>query len=205
MTETMYEKKTDYIEQSKELSVWQYKDKTNWDASREIWAQRIQILEDALHEMLTKRALSTSEGVQLDLWGSNYGLTRNTGETDSEFRTRIIVELNALKSIGQVSSLNFNLARLVFPRAIALRQIFPLHVLMWIFVDDFSEISEADLQTIDNVMQKIKAAGVRLDIGLQLNTPSFTVTDNPVNGASGEGVATLIDGSDGGAFVKSIV
>lgn len=201
----MYEKKTDYIEQSKELSVWQYKDKTNWDASREIWAQRIQILEDALHEMLTKRALSTSEGVQLDLWGSNYGLTRNTGETDSEFRTRIIVELNALKSIGQVSSLNFNLARLVFPRAIALRQIFPLHVLMWIFVDDFSEISEADLQTIDNVMQKIKAAGVRLDIGLQLNTPSFTVTDNPVNGASGEGVATLIDGSDGGAFVKSIV
>lgn len=205
MTAEMYEKKTDYIELSKDLAVWQYKDKTNWDAGREIWAQRIQILEDTLYEMLNKRALSTSEGVQLDLWGSNYGLTRNENETDAEFRTRILVELSALKSIGQVSSLNFNLARLVSPRAIALRQIFPLHVLMWIFVDDFSEIPEEDLQTIDTVMQSIHAAGVRLDIGLQLNTSTFTVTDNPLNGTSGEGVATLADGSDGGAFVKSII
>lgn len=205
MTAEMYEKKTDYIETSKDLAVWQYRDKTNWDAGREIWAQRIQILEDILHEMLNKRALSTSEGVQLDLWGSNYGLTRNENETDAEFRTRILVELSALKSIGQVSSLNFNLSRLVSPRAIALRQIFPLHVLMWIFVDDFSEIPEEDLRTIDTVMQSIHAAGVRLDIGLQLNTSTFTVTDNPLNGTSGEGVATLADGSDGGAFVKSII
>jgi len=63
MTEEMYTPETDHIEKAKARSVWQYKDKTNWDAGREISAQRIQILEDILWRILTETSLSDSAGV----------------------------------------------------------------------------------------------------------------------------------------------
>ncbi len=76
---------------------------------------------------------------------------------------------------------------------------------MQIFVNDFDEFSISDLDVINLTMQSIKAAGVGLEVGLQLIGNVFIVSDNPLGGAAGEGVATLIDGSDGGAFVKSVI
>lgn len=204
MTEEMYAPIDNHIEQAKGRSVWQYKDKANWDAGREIWAQRIQILEDVLWKLLTERSLTNSVGVQLDLYLADYGLERLPGESDEDFRARGRVEINLLRSAGQHPVLVFNLNRLVDGRQTSIKQIFPLKILAWIFVDDFGDLSAGELARIDNVMQEVKAAGVGLDIGLQLNSGAFIVSDNPSGGPAGQGVATILSGDDGGAFVKSI-
>ena len=205
MSEEMYAPIDDHIEQAKGRAVWQYKDKPNWDAGREIYAQRIQILEDILGKLLTERSLSAAVGVQLDRYAADYNLERLPGESDEDFRSRIRVEINLLRSAGQHPILVFNLNRLVAPRQTSIRQIFPLKILAWIFVDDFGDFTAEELARIDSVMQDVKAAGVNLEIGLQLNNNAFIVSDNPSGGAAGQGVATLPDGSDGGAFVKSII
>lgn len=203
MTEEMYEPISDHVEQAKNRAVWQYKEKPNWDALHEIHIQRIQILEDINNRLLVEQSLSNSVGVQLDLLAADYGLLRE-GRSDEDFRAALRTQINLLYSAGQVNVLLFNLQRLVNDRQVSLNQIFPLALLMWIFVDDFGDITSEEAARINAVMQEIKAAGVRLDIGLQLNATAFIVSDNPAGGPAGQGVATLPDGSDGGAFVKSV-
>lgn len=204
MIEEMYEPIDDHVDQAKGRAVWQYKGKPNWDALHEIHIQRIQILEDLNSRLLIEQSLSNAVGVQLDLFAADYGLTRN-GLSDEDFRVEIRTKINLLRSSGQVNVLLFNLQRLVDDRQVFLQQIFPLTLLMWIFVDDFGDISSEEANRIDAAMQEIKAAGVGLEIGLQLNASAFIVSDNPLGGPAGQGVATLLDGSDGGAFVKSII
>ena len=72
-------------------------------------------------------------------------------------------------------------------------------------MDDFGDLTPEEITRIDLVMQDVKAAGVGLEIGLQLIGNAFIVSDNPAGGPVGQGVATLPDGSDGGAFVKSLI
>lgn len=203
MTDEMYEPIDDHVDQAKERAVWQYKGKSNWDALHEIHVQRIQILEDLNSRLLVEQSLSNAVGVQLDLFGADYGLSRN-GASDEDFRVEIKTKLNLLRSSGQVNVLLFNLQRLVDGRQVSLQQVFPLTLLMWIFVDDFGDITSEEAARINAAMQEIKAAGVGLEIGLQLNASAFIVSDNPLGGPAGQGVATLPDGLDGGAFVKSI-
>lgn len=203
MTEPMIEPITDHVDQAKGRAVWQYKGKSNWDALSEVHTERIQVLEDILEQVLNERSLTNSVGVQLDRFGADFKVFRD-GDNDSDFRLRISIEINLSRSAGQVNVLIFNLARLVSPRDVSLKQIFPLTILMRIFVTDFSEFSVSDLEMINLTMQAIKAAGVGLEVGLELIGNAFIVSDNPSGGPAGQGVATLIDGSDGGAFVKSV-
>ena len=203
MTEEMYEPISDHVEQAKNREVWQYKGKPNRDALTEIHVGRIQVLEDINSRLLSEQSLSNSAGVQLDLFGTDYDVFRE-GRGDEDFRVAIQTKLNLLRSSGQVNILLFNLQRLAGGRQVSLRQVFPLTLLMWIFVDDFGDITGAEAARIDAAMQEIKAAGVGLEIGLQLNATAFIISDNPSGGPAGQGVATLIDGSDGGAFVKSV-
>jgi len=206
MTEEMYEPIDDHVDQAKGRAVWQYKGKTNWDALHEIHVQRIQVLEDLNNRLLVEQSLSNAVGVQLDLFAADYDILRE-GKSDEDFRVEIRTKLNLLRSSGQVNVLLFNLQRLVNHGAlpVALRQVFPLTVLMWCFVNDFGDITSEEAARVNTAMQEIKAAGVKLEIGLQLNASAFIVSDNPSGGPAGQGVATLLDGSDGGAFVKSIV
>ena len=204
MIAEMYETIDDHVDQAKSRAVWQYKGKPNWDALHEIHIQRIQILEDLNNRLLVEQSLTNSVGVQLDLFGADYDVFRE-GRNDDDFRVAIQVKLNLLRSSGQVNILLFNLKRMTNNRPVAIQQVFPLLLLMWIFVDDFNDITSEEADVINTAMQEIKAAGVKLEIGIQLNTSAFIVSDNPAGGPAGQGVATLLDGSDGGAFVKSLV
>lgn len=203
MTAEMYEPIDDHVDQAKGRAVWQYKGKPNWDALHEIHIQRIQILEDINNRLLVEQSLSNSVGVQLDLFAADYELLRD-GKSDEDFRVEIRTKLNLLRSSGQVNILLFNLQRLSGGRQVSLQQIFPLALLMWIFVDDFGDITSEEAVRINAAMQEIKAAGVGLEIGLQLNATAFIVAPTISGGPAGEGVATLLDGSDGGAFIKSL-
>lgn len=203
MISEMYEPINDHVDQAKARAVWQYKGKANWDALHEIHIQRIQILEDINNRLLVEQSLSNSVGVQLDLFAADYDLFRE-GKSDDDFMVEIRTKINLLRSAGQVNVLLFNLGRLAAGRLVALRQIFPLALLMWILVDDFGDISAEEASRINAAMQEIKAAGVGLEIGLQLNN-AFIAAPTILGGAAGEGAATVLDGSDGGAFVKSLM
>lgn len=204
MTE-QYEKIDDHVERAQGRLPWQYKGKTNWNNWIQIYVERIQFLENVYHDLLTKRNLSLSEGVQLDLLAADYALIRESGESDDDLRVRIQVEIDLLNNFGQVESLIFNLNRLVFPTPTSLKQVFPLHLLMWIFVGDFGDITTDEAERINDTMQSVKAAGVGLEIGLQLTGSAFIVAPSIAGGLTGEGVATTLAGTDGGAFVKSLI
>ena len=204
MTDEMYDEINDHVEIALGRQVYQYKEGVNWNKLIQSHVDRYQIQENVQFQLLTERDLTNAVGVQLELLGADYKLTRDGSESDEDFRARIRVEISLLRGNGQVPVLIFSLQRLVEPRAISLNQIFPLKILMWIFVDDFNEITQDEIDRINLTMEDVKAAGVGLDVGLQLNNNVFKVAPTALGGAAGEGVATLIDGSDGGAFVKSI-
>lgn len=199
----MYEKIDNHVEIAQDRQVWQYKKLPNWDALIDIHVSRVQGMEDVQFKFLTDLLLINAVGAQLDLWGEDYNLLRE-GESDDDFRARILVTINLLRKSGQVSALLTNLQNLVPLNDIALVQVFPLTVLMWIFVDDFGDITSEEAARINSTMQEVKAAGIRLDIGLQLKSTAFIVSKNPAGGLAGEGVATSPAGTDGGAFVKSL-
>ncbi len=201
---SQYETITNHVEIAAGRQVWQYKAKENWDNILEAHVSRLQILEDLLAQLRDERGLSGSVGVQLDLLGADYNLTRAQGESDADFRVRIGTGISLLKDSGQTPVLIVSLNRLVAPRATSLKQVFPLKILMWIFVDDFSEISADELARINDSMQQVKAAGVGLEISLQLNDVGFQFSDSLLPGAAGRGFATTIGGTDGGAFSKLI-
>lgn len=204
MTDEMYAKIDDHVDIAKERQVYQYKGLPNWENLLTAHVERIQFLENIYYQLLTERDLSNAVGAQLDLLGLDYNLTRNASETDEDFRARIGVEIALLKGFGQVSVLNTNLSRLVTPRAISLKQIFPLKILMWIFVDDFGDITTEEAERIQRTMDDVKAAGVGLEIGLQLNSSAFEFSSTLGGGESGKGFATTLGGTDGGAFTKSL-
>ena len=204
MTDEMYDEINDHVEIALGRQVYQYKAGVNWNKLIQSHVERYQIQEDVQFQLLTERDLTNAVGVQLELLGADYKLTRDGSESDEDFRARIRVEISLLRGNGQVPVIIFSLQRLVEPRAISLNQIFPLKILMWIFVDEFNEITQDEIDRINLTMEDVKAAGVGLDVGLQLNNNAFKVAPTASGGAAGEGVATLIDGSDGGAFVKSI-
>jgi len=203
--EEMIQPIDDHVDQAQDRAVWQYKGKANWDALTEIHVERMQVLEDVLQQMLVDRSLRNSEGVQLDRFGADYSVTRLPGESDASYRQQIFIKINLLRSAGLVDDLVVNIQTIVNPRSVALQQVFPLLILITVFVDDFGEISTELAERVNETMQTLKAAGVGLEVGLQLNSSAFIVSDNPAGGNPGEGVATLLDGSDGGAFVKSLV
>lgn len=203
MTDEMYKPIDDHVDQAKGRAVWQYKGKPNWDALHKIHIQRIQILEDINNRLLVEQSITNAVGKQLNLIADDYGIIRN-GKTDEDLRIEIRTKINLLRSSGQVNILLFNLDRMTNGLSVALRQIFPLALLMWIFVDDFGDITNEEAVRINTAMQEIKAAGVGLEIGLQLNATAFIVAPTISGGPAGEGVATLLDGSDGGAFIKSL-
>jgi hypothetical protein len=203
MTAEMYTKIDNHVEIAKARQVYQYKNLPNWENLLTIHVERLQYLENVYYQLLTERSLSTAVGVQLDLLGLDYNLTRNASESDEDFRARIGVEISALQSFGQVSVLNTNLLRLVAPRAISLKQIFPLKILMWIFVDDVNEFTTEEEERIERTMQEVKAAGVGLEVFTQLSA-GFQFSSTLLSGDPNRGFATTIGGTDGGAFAKII-
>lgn len=197
----MYEKITTHSEDAKKRQVWQFENKQNFDDLIDIHASRIQILEDILWELLTLRAISTGSGIQLDLLAEILDLERN-GKTDADFKAELFSSLSLKRKAGQVNVLIDTLKLLANNDNVVLIQAFPGHVIMHILVDDFTDIDDQDI--IAKSMDKIKAGGINLDVGLQLNSGSFFFSDSLIGGGAGEGFATLLDGSDGGIFARML-
>lgn len=73
---------------------------TNFQTLIKILVKPAQDLEDVKWQLKTERWLQTSVGVQLDLLADLFNLSRNVGESDEDFRERIIFQIYILKSSG---------------------------------------------------------------------------------------------------------
>lgn len=95
-----------HFERAISLLVAQFQEKlpdgslTNFQTLIKILIKPAQDLEDVKWQLKTERWLQTSVGKQLDLLAELFNLSRNIGETDEDFRERIIFQIFILKSSG---------------------------------------------------------------------------------------------------------
>lgn len=195
----MYDQILTHSDDAKNRQVWQYKGKENLDKIIEIHAERIQLLENVLYEVLTKRAISTGSGEQLDRLGEFLDVPRD-GVSDGVYRINLSSAASKLRKAGQVEILLDTLRAVTEIDDVSLLQVFPASLLMHVFVDDFTDIENQE--TVNTQMQKVKAAGINLDIGLQLNSSVFRFSDSLLGGTAGEGFATTTTSEDGGTFAR---
>ncbi len=197
MTKEMYEKIEDHDSEIKARSVWQYKGKEYFDKLRQAYAERTQEYEDIIWRLLLERALSNARGVNLDRRGEFF-LVERQGLADGLYRNLIFTIRNRFQAAGQIEILLASLRLMAANNNVSLTQVFPAAILTHIFVDNFGDTFNPGELNI--VMQAIKAAGVRLVIGEQLNSSAFIFSDNPAGGNPGEGFSEFSDGTGGGAF-----
>jgi hypothetical protein len=189
-----------HIDQAQDRQVVRWKGLTNEDKIIKIRVARLQVLEDLLFEMLDGRAISNASGAQLDGIGEFYGdQGARANRTDDEYRAFLLTLPAKLRQAGQVNVLLDSLANLT-GSPVTLIQSFPRVVLMHIYVD--APISADSQTSILAAMESIKAYGVNLEIGQQLNYSAFIFSNNVSGGNSGEGFSSTATGEDGGIFVS---
>jgi hypothetical protein len=199
-----FEPITDNVEAAQARQVQRWKGKINIDKILKIRANRIQLLEDVLNQMINQRALSTASGVQLDGIGEFYGAQGARGNrSDDEYRAFLQVLPAKLRQAGQHEILIQALVNLTGASKIETDYFWPRAMALYALVPDVDALTnESD---INREMQAIRAQGIRLDIGLKQASGSFVFSSSPSGGVpSGSGFATLADGSDGGKFIKKI-
>ena len=90
-----------HVQQAKDRLTGEYKDLPNFGYLIEIAATRTQKLEDVLQELLNKRSVQDSEGVQLDKIGEMVGApTRPFGMSDDDYRGIVLAQIAANTSEG---------------------------------------------------------------------------------------------------------
>lgn len=120
----------------------------------------IQEIEGVLTQLNVLRMLSTATGVQLDLIGTIVGLERFPGDTDDEYRQKIMAEIKVNTSEGEPERVIetyqlFTSAALVlllewFPAAISLQS-------------DYMPPDQARVDLLLSIIEKVLPAGVRCD------------------------------------------
>lgn len=93
---------TDHVVQAVARMFSQYKKKEIIRAFIEVAAERQQLLEDVLDDMITGWLLDNAVGVQLETYGELAKELRGELTVDSEYRRIIRVKLAALQSDGEV-------------------------------------------------------------------------------------------------------
>ena len=195
----MYEKITTHVEDAKNRQVWQFAGKEKFETIIEINIERIQDLENIIFDLLAKRSISNSSGAQLDVIGEYLGLERGN-LSDERYKADLFSSINKNKSAGQVNVLNTSLKYLTGIDSIILYQLFDGHVMMTVLVDSFDDVENQSI--IYSTIQEIRAGGINIDITIELKSNYFTFSESLSGGNSGEGFATLLDGSDGGIFTR---
>lgn len=195
---------TNHDEQSLARQVVQWKGLSNLDGNISAEAIRTQKLEDILFEILDGRNLDDAVGVQLDLNGTTYGdFGLRESRTDDAYRIFLKTLSAKLRQAGQHEVLVQALVNLSGAIRIETEYFYPRAMALYIILEDVDSLSNES--EINDEMQDIRAFGIRLDIGTKQVSESFVFSefangDVPLN----SGFATLVDGSDGGKFIKHI-
>lgn len=195
---------TDHVEQSQARMVQRWKNKDNEDKILKIRSARLQILEDIFIRLLNERALSTGSGVQLDGIGEFYGTQgERNARSDTEYRAYLQVLPAKLRQAGQHEILVAALQNLTNAIRIETEYVWPRAIIFYIVLNDVDDLTNES--EVNKEMQKIKAEGIRLDLGTKKESGNFILSSSSMGAIpANSGLASLSDGSDGGSLYKLI-
>lgn len=164
-----------------------------------------QNLETVLFQLLDERHLSVAAGVQLDGIGQIIVLERTVGETDSDYRTRLVSRADEIKNGGEIEALItlfIFITGLSSPDILELKEVYPATVLMTWLTDDADPEDPGEDALLVSAMNAIRAGGVRLDMMRNGLTNNFQFSDEselvgisgPTDADHGFGDESLTDG-----------
>lgn len=178
----------------------------------------VQRLEDTLDDLINKRALSTSEGLQLDNLGTILDLVRIPGQSDSDYAAALLGRSSALSArSGTAEQLISTYLLLTNADFIVSVDLFPATFELTAVGSLVDDGVPADL-TIISAMDDAKPAGVLLILQLD-NTPEFlwgAASDTDANGdllpsingfgddADAGGNGDIAPGVGGGNFARNL-
>jgi len=166
---------------------------TNFNALIDIFSSRTQDLETELFNLLDQRNLSDAVGVQLDGLGQILNLEREVGQSDADYRQALIGETGQLALSGQIESLINVFNALTSAVTSDVVEFFPASVLLTAFFDGDLEDPNVD-QSIIDAMDKVRAAGVNLDLRYAEETEYLELSDISEIDGSGNGPTDALHG-----------
>lgn len=158
-----------------------------------VWANRYQGLENVAWDLLTKRHLSGSSGVQVDKLLAIIDLARKYGESDAAYKARQPTHIRVLQSSGTVEDLYAIVYGLTAASAIWIEECFPACMLI-----HFGTTATYNESRLLWAVRKAKDAGVLV----------HTIYHDPAAGAAfefddsgtGGGFGTVTDPAIGGGW-----
>lgn len=172
---------TDHVDAAKARLLQQYQDDDNLKGLVEIDANQTQDEEDMGWDLLTKRALSTAEGAQLDLVGAILGRARATDQNDDDYRDFLEFRVTELLSEGTINDLLFIFQFLMGAASVELQEVYPAHFNL-VAVDPNPLVNIAE---VHEAIRKAKAPGVGYAITTPIDNPFGFFNDPDAEGFSG--------------------
>ena len=166
---------------------------TNFNALIDILGSRTQDLETELFNLLDQRYLSVAAGAQLDGIGQILNLDREIGLSDSDYRLELISETGKLALSGQIEPLILLFNTLTLATDSELVEFYPASVLLTAFYDADSQDPSLDANIVE-AMNKVKAAGIHLDLRFVEEVEYLEFSDVSEIDGSGNGPIDAIHG-----------
>jgi hypothetical protein len=103
----------DHVEQGYNRTLTQHKEAFNYQMILKTYLEQVQEIEGASVELLDERYLFTAEGVQLEIIGYLFNVTRLGGEDDASLRNRIITAIFTKQASGDMQGVQAAIRALV--------------------------------------------------------------------------------------------
>jgi len=195
-----YTEKLDYSSDAKDKQVEFFKGKVNAEKLLDVFSAQVQGLESLIKDFHSLRFLETATGVQLDGLGQYLLIDRGTN-TDEQYRSRLKSAVFEKFNAGQVEPLLQAYKTLTQSDQVLVDQYYPATVILTALLDD-TTLSDTDL--INAAMQRVKAAGVELAVGVAKKGASFKFSTTTGQTGTGRGFSSTALGGDGGEFAKLV-
>lgn len=192
----------DYTEKALARLPNQFIDSSNLINLVSIQSDRMQWLNDELIKMLDGMSLSTASGKQLDNLATILNLVRITGESDSDFKSRITSETAVLAKSGEVSHVIDVYLLLTEASLVFFIENYPAGIQLTAHIATDAEDSDVD-SAIINSMNNVKAGGVDMILVISPETDYMTFDsadfvdsngNGEINASEGFGSSTDVEG-----------
>lgn len=167
---------TDHSERAKNRLPDQFSGAVNLQNLIEIISGIYQELENVDYDLLTKRSLSVATGKQLDNLGTILDANRITGESDTEYRSRLFAATSQLEKSGEAETIIEIYNLLIGSTVSHFYDLYPASFQITSLFDLDPNDSEQDQYT-KNVINNAKAGGIEVLLMVSPETEGFILCD----------------------------
>ena len=171
----------------------QFVDSSNLISLVSLSSDRMQGINDEAIKMLDGMSLSTASGKQLDNLATILNLVRISGESDSDFRARILSETSLLSRSGEPSHVIDVYLLLTEATSVFFGENYPAGIELAAHVAVDAEDADVDSAIIDS-MNNVKAGGIDMILLISPETDFFFFDSEANVDASGNGTSDASGG-----------